>query len=85
MPATDPRTAGGDSRGLQRFVRQDPRMPRHVRGRARAREQLLGGGIDLDQLDVGHFDVDMAWDSALVAEGGCTVVGIAGVAHGDGL
>ena len=45
----------------------------------------LGAACLPDQLDVGHFDVDMAWDSALVAEGGCTVVGIAGVAHGDGL
>lgn len=54
-------------------------------GVERAREQLLGVGIDLGQLDVGQFDVDMAWDSALVAEAGCTVVGIAGVAHWDGL
>lgn len=41
-----------------------------------AREQLLGVGIDLDQLDVGGFDEDKSWHLAVVAEADSTIVGM---------
>lgn len=77
MPAADLSTAGGDSRGAVAIrPARSTDGPDMARVEQAARAQLLGVGIDLDQLDGGGFDEDTSWHLAVVAEAGGTIVGM---------
>lgn len=76
MLAADPGSAGG-ARAVVSLRSAGPTDgPAMARVEQAARAQLVGVGIDLDQLDVGDFEEDTSWNLAVVAEAGGTIVGM---------